>query len=322
MRSENEYFDALLCDFEVMKYEADITGWKIALTTTEFLCSGSLDTLEDDAIRNENLGFRIPVAEMIDSRPDSALSYNESLVKQKVFGRASSWVRLYHRFKIGAYAPGRHNFYLPSCSDVSCEAIILKYALSPWCDRFLERKLQIGARIPSHDVRAGFGVQHLWSKDIIISEYRKGLAEARDLSQKIILASTNHVISDPLEGEFLLVTQNKTILFLDRHLNCLRHSDFLSAQLNLFLHTSAAGFRLHVRNFTGTREQEDLIKIEHPQIDDIIVERISNNRVILHSNSQLIYSTPGNTQDFSGPIPYEFAQYTLVPISSALLNNY
>ena len=37
VRSRNSEFDAGECDREVMEFEKSLTGWKIALNTTEFL---------------------------------------------------------------------------------------------------------------------------------------------------------------------------------------------------------------------------------------------------------------------------------------------
>jgi hypothetical protein len=314
VRSENEYFDAILCDFEAMKYEAEIDGWKLVLNVTEFLCSGNLKSLEAGAESNDSLGFRIPTAMMVDTCPSSKLLYDRPLVEQKTSGMATSWMRLYHRFKIGAYAPGRHSSFLPSCNDVSCEAMILKYAYSPWCDSFIKRKLQIGARIPPHDVRAGFGFHHMWSEDIMRDEYRKKRNEARDLTMQITLAASNYSQSDFEDGEFLLITHNKTILFLDRELGCLRHSSFLAAQLNLILFISGPVFQLYFYDPSINADKEIARHTQCLLLDKILVKKISNNQVVLYQDSQLLYSTPANNEDPTTSVPYEFAQYTLIPL--------
>ena len=169
--SENAHFSALLCDFEVMKHEQRFSdAWKIALNTTEFLVSQDLSKVD-------LTGVRMPGAIMIDTEPAVALDSNIPLVDQKNCGAWEKTFdfkaahipgmnfptrnRLYHRYAIGAYQPGRHASHLPGLVDGNPEfGAIWWYAFSPWNDAFKARKLGVGSRRDSFDKRYGFGVQH------------------------------------------------------------------------------------------------------------------------------------------------------------------
>lgn len=176
--SENTRFEAILCDFEVMKHEARFPGaWKIALTTTEFIKSANLEALESYAVANGATAVRLAGAIMADGDPSHAPVQSCSLLDQKNRGVWESEFdffsaditaltgptrsRLYHCYQIGAYTPGRHGSHLPGQIAAPRElAAILWYAYSPWTALFKQRKLQIKATQSPHDIAFGWGAQH------------------------------------------------------------------------------------------------------------------------------------------------------------------
>ncbi len=176
--SENADFSGILCDFEVMKHEQRFPGcWKIALNTTEFLVAPALPEMERRVLANDMSGVRLPGAIMVDAQPSDAPDYDRPLVEQKRTGIWESTIdfralkipgltfptrnRLYHRFDIGAYFPGRHASHLPGQINGSPEfAAIWWYGFSPWTDAFKRRKLGIDARRPTFDRKHGMGIQH------------------------------------------------------------------------------------------------------------------------------------------------------------------
>lgn len=176
--SENATFAALLCDFEVMKHEQRFPdAWKLALNTTEFFVAPGLAKMERVMLQHDLVGARLPGAVMVDSDPENPPNPAESLVTQKTTGiwedefdfkglaipglTFPTRGRLYHRYAIGAYTPGRHSSHLPrQCNGSRDMGSIRWYGFSPWSDQFKARKLQIGTKRDSFDVKNGFGAQH------------------------------------------------------------------------------------------------------------------------------------------------------------------
>lgn len=176
--SEHRHFAAILCDFEVMKHEARFPeAWKIALNTTEFLVAPALAHMEDTLRRHDLTGVRLPGAIMVDTAPDEAPKPDIPLTQQKRCGiweetfdfrrhaipgfQAPTRSRLYHRYPIGAYMPGRHASHLPGqCGGNPELGAIWWYGFSPWTGAFKARKAQIATRRADFDRKHGFGAQH------------------------------------------------------------------------------------------------------------------------------------------------------------------
>jgi hypothetical protein len=176
--SENATFAALLCDFEVMKHEQRFPdAWKLALNTTEFFAAPGLAKMERLMTQHDLVGARIPGAVMVDTDPDNPPDPGQPLVTQKANGIWEDEIdfqslaipgltfatrsRLYHRYAIGAYTPGRHGSHLPrQCNGSRDLGSIRWYGFSPWSNAFKSRKLQISTKRDSFDVKNGFGAQH------------------------------------------------------------------------------------------------------------------------------------------------------------------
>lgn len=178
VRSENEHFSAIMCDFEVMKHEQRFTDcWKIALNTTEFLVAPQIEKMVRLLVANDLTGVRIPGAIMVDVAPQDAPSLDLPLVAQKSSGiweaemdfkklaipglAFATRSRLLHRYAIGSYFPGRHSTHLPGVVAGAPDfAAIWWYGFSPWTDAFKRRKLGIAPRRDTFDRKHGFGAQH------------------------------------------------------------------------------------------------------------------------------------------------------------------
>jgi Glycosyl transferase family 2 len=171
-------FETVTRDFEVMKHESRFPqAWKMALNITEFLVAPSLSQLEATIIRKHDIAARLRGAIMVDTEPESPPDPNEPLLQQKTSGFWEAGFdfhsvrmpginfvarrRIYHRYTIGAYLPGRHSSHLPGQYKTSAaEGAILWYGFSPWSSEFKARKLQIGATIGDYDRRYGLSIQH------------------------------------------------------------------------------------------------------------------------------------------------------------------
>lgn len=201
VRSENRDFDAIECDFEVMLHERTVEGWKVALTTTEFLCSPSLEAAEAVAEAEGARAFCFEGAVMADPpavalppvRPDLPLPLQRSwgyLEREHptLIGKIPYHYRLYHRFPHGSYHPGRHLSNRPAMR-MPFLGLLLWYGFSPWNEAFLARKLQIAARVPADDRAAGRGRQHL-----------QGLAEWEE-RRRVVAAAARDLSGEPLFQE-------------------------------------------------------------------------------------------------------------------------
>lgn len=149
-----EEFDAILIDQEVMRYESQISGWKICLNIPEFLY-GNYSILDDDPKPQE---YYIPSFYMVDPNENSIANPNIPLHEQFKFGVdyrdnldgthpvKSFWscrqCRVIHNHSI-QYTPGRHF----RNGTKNPEFTILYYNLSPFNEQMLKRKLQVQTRL-------------------------------------------------------------------------------------------------------------------------------------------------------------------------------
>jgi len=159
VNSKNPDFSASDVDREVMDIEANITGWKVCLNTTEFLIGdfASLNSTKDQELYIPCLYF----VDELESRESNTLSYDIPLwdvlkvgldVPNTMEHRGS---RLMHSNAV-RYNQGRHYRRLINTERF----IIFNYGFAPMTDEFIARKLQIQTRVPLSDRLAMAGGQH------------------------------------------------------------------------------------------------------------------------------------------------------------------
>lgn len=181
VRSRLSKFDAWLNDFEVMSYEMEITGWKVVLNVTEFLVSNpGLDEIESYLLQTKKLGVAATGMTMVDKQPTDLIEADIALVKQKPWAVEDNnfkkkWMRrlfgyplgqpmrnrFYHCLSNGIYTPGRHASHHPDWRGRLPNLMVLHYAYAPWNESFINRKMQIAAKIPESDKARGWGAQHM-----------------------------------------------------------------------------------------------------------------------------------------------------------------
>jgi hypothetical protein len=198
--SFNQQFDSALIDLEVMLYERELEGWKIALNVTEFLCAKDLAPVEDAVTEMDLSGMMFHGAIMVDCAPADEPDASKGLVAQKSTGvfeadldkefldrmnvRTPKRGRLYHRAAIGSYTPGRHSTHLPNIGTFNERvANIFWYGYSPWNDDAMARRLGIAARVSESDKKLGRGAQHMYSQNQWNEERAKFLPLVTDLSE-------------------------------------------------------------------------------------------------------------------------------------------
>ena len=180
VRSRLMKFDAFLTDFEVMQYEQEMPGWKIALNVTEFLAPTSpLAEIERHLVEQGRAGCAGSGYYVVDEAPDSLPVHEQPLLTQKHHGFDDNAItdaeqrqalgldpmpmrnRFYHRDPVGMYIPGRHRSYHPDSTLRLVDLPIFYYGFAPWNERVLRRKLQIRGKLRPEDVKRGWGAQHV-----------------------------------------------------------------------------------------------------------------------------------------------------------------
>jgi hypothetical protein len=174
------YFDIFLTDYEIMKAESRLEGWKICLTNTEFLV-GNYAAL--DSVSQDNKYFiRIGSSAMIDVEPNILPTKDKPLIEQKTHGISFNddptirGCRLLHNTKCYHYNIGRH--FVDSNAD---DFKILWYGWSPFNEEFIKRKLGVQKMIPQFIKDMGMGGHHFRTRAELINLYNEYLPRARNL---------------------------------------------------------------------------------------------------------------------------------------------
>lgn len=176
--SINDWFDARMCDREVMQYERQIPGWKITLNVTEFMV-GDYSVLND--VPDQEL--KIPCSVMVDDNPNIQANYSTPLIEQKRFGvhyseggSALRRSRCIHNKKDLNYPLGRH---YESYDNESLQ--VLWYGWAPYNEELKRRKLQVQTRIPESDKAQGYGREHIVTGEELDKQYLQLKERAVDI---------------------------------------------------------------------------------------------------------------------------------------------
>lgn len=193
-------FNAYLNDLEVMNYENELPGWKIALNVTEFLATTvPLEALENVILSEGRLGFACSGFIAVDLEPAVAPERGRPFLVQKPWAVDDNEVlepdrrlelglkqmpyrnRFYHCDRVGMYHPGRHKSFHPDSQFRILDAMLVHLAYSPWNEHTLARKRQIATKVDPKDIAWGWGLQHVQEDTAWEQEYRKLRSLAIDL---------------------------------------------------------------------------------------------------------------------------------------------
>jgi len=169
IKTRNEYFDAEEIDKEFMDIENTIDGIKMVLNTTEFLiCETSIkEIFMNDT---EPISYAINAITPYSKNTYTINSHYElfrNLLNNDIVYHNDRGVRQIHNFQNGRYTTGRHGTHNRSISTTKAHIVWLGYY--PMNDQLLQRKLQIQQNIPQRDKDRGYGFQHLFDKDKMLS---------------------------------------------------------------------------------------------------------------------------------------------------------
>jgi len=167
MVTKNPCFEAVKVDEECMNIEKTIEGIKMVLNTTEFLVC---DTSVCDLFSSHE-----PVSYSVTAITPYSLINNVHNIQGLYHGLLSNQVvyhydrgnRQIHNHAHGNYTIGRHSTNHHSIPIRKAHIIWLGFY--PMSIQLLNRKLQIQQNIPQSDKAVGNGIQHLFTKEKILS---------------------------------------------------------------------------------------------------------------------------------------------------------
>ncbi len=200
VRSRLTHFDAYLTDFEVMGYEQELPGWKMAVNVTEFVMpTVPLETIERELGKMGRVGCAASGMLAVDHEPGVMPSTSLSLPAQKHWGlddnaelqpqvrlsRGQSMEPMRNRFfhcgAVGMYHPGRHKSFHPDSGFRLLDLMVFHFGFAPWNDEVVQRKTQIAAKLKPEDVKRGWGAQHLKKAEALQRDYELIRSNATDL---------------------------------------------------------------------------------------------------------------------------------------------
>lgn len=200
VRSSLTTFDPFLTDFEVMSYEQELPGWKIALNITEFLIThyplSHLETYLKDNHKKGAAASGILIVDMnAGQEPDShrplppqypwGIDDNSLVNEQQRVNLGISATpgrnRFYHCLPAGMYYPGRHQSYHADSRQRIEDLMIFHYGYAPWTERGKQRKLQISQKVPPETGSNDWGSHHLREREVLDLYHQRISAVATDL---------------------------------------------------------------------------------------------------------------------------------------------
>jgi hypothetical protein len=180
-------FDAPEVDREVMDIEAEVSGWKTALNTTEFLCVRSREAFFTSLSAYDRRNYSVQLVQMIDSLDAGYEEFDtaQPLSAQRCHGllRPKNGTRFIHDHSNGAYMVGRHESAHQTTLYPMDGAVILKLQFSPWNAIFKQRKLQIAPTLSQGSVEAGYGTHHAQNASGLERQYAKAVKDIVDFRE-------------------------------------------------------------------------------------------------------------------------------------------
>lgn len=180
IKTKNGMFQHIDCDNEVRDLERLYQGYKLALNTTEFLVGNLQASLQ---YTPESLNIKSYV--MCDKFHHLPCypEYSVPLVDQchhGFFKTAYRPSRVMHRKSTYDYTPGRHSY------EIDTELLaVCWYGWAPWNEHTMQRKLQIGPRIPKEQLVLGHGRQHDCDINLLTQQFEYHASISYDLGPMI-----------------------------------------------------------------------------------------------------------------------------------------
>jgi hypothetical protein len=247
--TKNPCFGAEIIDKEVMDIESQIEGIKIVLNVTEFLfCEKSINDIFNNS--NSLQSYSINIYSAYYNNLYYPNNNNELFTKllNDVTYHCDRGVRFIHNYRHGNYTIGRHDTYNPK--SIANGLYIIWMGYYPMNELVLKRKLQIQNNIPLSDKQRGFGFQHLYTEDKILSINKEKFVSGKFLkdlnlslyniiSRYLIKEENNNIINEM--NEYVLYpelysenTWGEKYTILDNDVNLLKNTDFDESGYKIF----------------------------------------------------------------------------------------
>lgn len=195
VQSVNPEFASFACDREVEHYESKLSGWRMALTTSEFLV-GDVDKLMYET--TENKDYNVPEIRFIEWDLSREFDRKKPLWEQATKGipyndfSVAYGARHLHNYSGYRYPLGRHvDASLYNTED----ACVLHYGYCVVGLPMLKRRLQIQNRIPKAEIEGGeLGWQHhnygkgldvISAKEMTEGRLSKGVIDCSEIIDRI-----------------------------------------------------------------------------------------------------------------------------------------
>ena len=195
-------FSADGIDHEVKCYENMVDGFKMTLTSTEFLFPSVPLSVINDYMDFKKINYiKTTGVCMVDMFPNDLPRYDRPLIEQKHHGMITGYTdpthrmeentydhfygRFYHNDSYGKYALGRH-WITDQKSFVVNNLFTLKYKYSPWNDCTVKRIQQFLPKMASVDLNRGLCLPHMQTEYQHQYVYNHFLSTAHDLRENIL----------------------------------------------------------------------------------------------------------------------------------------
>jgi hypothetical protein len=246
--TRNPCFGAEIVDKEIMDIESQIQGIKIVLNVTEFLfCERSIKEIFNNSNRLQ--AYSINIYSSYYNKFSYPTNNNElfSGLLNDVKYHSDRGVRFIHNYRHGNYTTGRHITNNPT--SIANGLYIIWMGFYPMNEFLLERKLQIQNNIPLIDKQRGFGSQHLYTKEKILSVNNEKVNSGKNLKDfnlslynlisRYIIEQKNNIIEYKNKitinelNEYVLYPElysennwGENYVILDNDVNLLKNTDF------------------------------------------------------------------------------------------------
>ena len=161
----NDDFSPDPLDQEIKYYENSVEGFKLTLTTTEFLLTPKPLSELNKFLLYRNVDYvKLWGVCMVDVDPYNLPTHAAPLFVQKCHGMISGYAipnspwgmdpynvmygRYYHNQPFGKYGTGRHRI-LEGTECGASNVFTLKYKYSPWNETTIKRVQQFGSKLPN-----------------------------------------------------------------------------------------------------------------------------------------------------------------------------
>ncbi len=302
--TRNANFGAIEIDQEIMDIENQIDGIKMVLNVTEFLfCEKPIKEIFNEY--NEKISLSINCFSCYSKKKYNVYNTYElfsNLLNDDIKFHTDRFTRQIHNYKNGNYTLGRHDTH--NKTFLTNKLHIIWFGFYPMNDLLIKRKLQIKDNIPERDKNNGWGFQHLFSIDKILSIMNDKANTGIEL--KFINLSLFNLVNSIIQDDYykkiiyseLLLNNNwgKDYIMIENDNNLLKYTDF-----------DTNGFKIFdIKNYNDLLQRFLKNEIKFITNKDINLENY-HNEITDHEHTKILNSMPYKKDMYSDVL--ELSEY-------------